>query len=92
MIKQLLVKLMNDCFIKKDEHLSHTIIYAYKIVFKVPTSHVLFELVYGFHPMMVFATHHQFTTFEDSAPIRVFLTYYQKLEKLDEKRQEAIRP
>jgi len=62
---------------KKDEHLSNTIIYAYKIVFKVPTSHTLFELVCGFHPMMVFATHHQFTNFEDFAPIGIFLTYYQ---------------
>jgi hypothetical protein len=76
-IKQLLVKLINDFFILKDEHLSHTIIYAYKMVSKVPTSHTLFELVYGFHPMMVFATHHQFTNFENFAPIRVFLAYHQ---------------
>jgi hypothetical protein len=47
----LLTKLVNKHRMNWDKHL-HTILFAYKIAFKVGTSHTPFQLVYGLHALM----------------------------------------
>ncbi len=47
----LLTKLVNENKNDWDEHLS-TIIFSYQSAYKVGTSHIPFQLVYGLHPLL----------------------------------------
>jgi hypothetical protein len=61
-----------------------TILFSYKIVYKVVTSYTPYQLVYGLHPLML--TKYVLSTISgdhiDAKPTRVLTTRITKLEKL----------
>lgn len=85
-IRLLLIKLVNKNCMDWDEHL-HIILFVYKTIFKVGTSHTPFQLGYGLPALMpieylLLITN--FTTSQDFAMTWVLNTQLSKLEKLEE--------
>jgi hypothetical protein len=75
-----------------DEHL-HSVMFTYKIAFKVSTSHTTFQLVYGLHALMpteYLLPMANFSTSKDFVMTKVFNTQLSKLEKLEESRTLAV--
>ncbi len=68
-----------------------TILFSYKIVYKVVTSYTPYQLVYGLHPLML--TKYVLSTISgdhiDAKPTRVLTTRITKLEKLQENKLET---
>jgi hypothetical protein len=86
----LLTKLMNENQNDWDEHMS-TILFFYRIVFKVGTSHLPFQLVYGLHlllPIEYLLPSKLGHTF-DLKLVKVLTNHLSKLEKLQENRLVA---
>jgi len=84
-ISRLLTKLVNEKKTNWDEHLS-TILFSYKIAYKVATSYTPYQLVYDLHPLMpikyvllVISGDHK-----DAKSTRVLIARITKLKKLKE--------
>ncbi len=81
----LLTKLMNENWNDWDEHLS-TILFFYRIAFKVGTNHLPFQLVYRLHPLL--PTEYLLPSKPgqtyDLKLVRVLTSCMSKLEKLQE--------
>jgi hypothetical protein len=82
-IGRLWTKLVNENKIDWDEHM-FTILFSYKIAYKVATCYIPYQLIYGLHPLM--PTKYVLLTIsgdhKDVEPTKVLRTIITKLEKL----------
>ncbi len=89
-IGRLLTKFINEKIIVQDEHL-FTILFSYRIAYKVATDYTPYQLVHGLHPLMptkyvLLATNGDH---KDAKPTKVLTTRITELKKLQEKKLEA---
>jgi len=85
----LLTKLINGNRIDWDEHLL-TVLFSYKITYKVTTRYTPYQLMYELHPLMfieyimpIVSGNHR-----DNTSMRVLINRISKLEKLQEARMK----
>jgi transposase InsO family protein len=90
-IGKLLTKLVNGTRTDWDDHL-YTVLFSYRIAYKVTTTYTPFQLVYGLHPLM--PTEYLIPTQRtdgkmDYTPMKVLSARLADLEQLDSKRMNA---
>ncbi len=81
----LLTKLVNEKWNDRDEHLS-IILFSYKTTFKVGTSHMPFQLIYGLHLLLHVKHLLPFKSAQNYDPtlVRILTNQLSKLKKLQE--------
>ncbi len=89
-IGRLWTKLVNEKITNLHEHLS-TILFSYKISYKVSTCYTPYQLIYGLHSLM--PTKYVMSTIsrdhKDAEPTIMLTTNFTKLEKLQENKLET---
>ncbi len=88
----LLTKLVNENRTNQDEHLS-TVLFSYRIAYKVATRYTPYQLVYGLHPLM--PTKYIILVVgeneRDNTPVRVLTSKITQLKKLQEARMQVAK-
>ncbi len=86
-----MTKLVNDNKTNWDEHLS-TVLFSYKITYKVATWYIPYQLMYGLHPLMPIGYIVPIIggNQRNSTLMRILISRVSELEKLQEVRMQAI--
>jgi hypothetical protein len=91
-LETMLTKLVSKNKIDSDEHLS-TVLFLYRITYKVATWYTPYQLVYGLHPLMPIKYIMLVVggNEKNNTSVRVLITIIPKLEKLQETKMQAIK-